>query len=292
MLVTLNEIIKYADDHDCAIGAFNCPNLESVQAIVEAAEEKKMPVILNYAEVHSYLITMEEIAPIMLHYAKRAAVPVCVHLDHGQSEASCMKAVRLGFTSVMIDKSAESFAENVRITAAVTRMAHYAGVSVEAELGHIIASETGNGEGGRVIEDPDSLNVEDVYTNPDQARDFVMQTGVDALAIGFGTAHGIYIKEPVLDLERITRIREKIRIPFVMHGGSGLSREEFRGAIKRGVRKINYYTYMSLAGGNAVKVMMDGFEKDDNIFYHDIAVTARNAMKRDVMAAISIFSMK
>lgn len=289
MLVSLKEIMAYAKENNCAVGAFNCPNLESVQAIIEAAEELESPVILNYAEVHEPLVTIDEIGPIMLQYAKAAAVPVCVHLDHGQSEEICMKAIQLGFTSIMIDKSAEEYEDNVRITKEMTRLAHSVGVTVEAELGHIIASGDSLGEGGAKA---GGQNMDDIYTDPDQAKDFVERTGVDVLAIGFGTAHGIYTVEPVLDLDRITRIKDKIDIPFVMHGGSGLSKDEFQTAIKNGVRKINYYTYMTLAGGAAVKEMMDGFNKGDNIFFHDIAFAAKQAIKQNVMEAINIFSMK
>ncbi|MDL2296153.1 class II fructose-bisphosphate aldolase [Lachnospiraceae bacterium OttesenSCG-928-E19] len=289
MLVSLKPIMEYANEKGCAIGAFNCPNLESVIAIVEAAEEMKTPVILNYAEVHSPYISMEEIAPIMLQYAKKASVPVCVHLDHGESVESCMKAMRLGFTSVMIDKSGESFEENVRITKEVVRLAHAVDVTVEAELGNIFVSEAAGGEGG--VKQGD-VNADDVYTNPDLAKEFVERTGVDVLAIAFGTTHGIYTKKPVLDLDRITRIKEKTDTPFVMHGGSGLSKEEFQGAAKNGVRKINYYTYMSLAGGKAVKNAMDQMKADDNIYFHDIAVTAKNAMKEDVKEAIAIFALQ
>lgn len=293
MLVSLTKVMEDAVKGGYAVGAFNVCNLESAMAIIQAAEETGKGVILNYAEVHSPLIKMELIAPIMLDFAKKATVPVCVHLDHGASIESCIKAIQLGFTSVMIDASGNDYEANIAETAEVVRLAHSVGVTVEAELGHIFSSNIGVGEGSaEAITADNCKDVEDVYTNPDMAKDFVERTGVDALAIAFGTSHGIYTKKPVLDLDRITAIKEKIDIPFVMHGGSGLSKEEFQTAIRNGVRKINYYTYMTLAGGKAVKEALDEKKAEENIFFHDIPLIAIEAMKQDVINAIQIFSLQ
>jgi fructose-bisphosphate aldolase class II len=293
MLVSLTNVMEDAVKGGYAVGAFNVCNLESAMAIIQAAEETGKGVILNYAQVHSPLIRMELIAPIMLDFAKKATVPVCVHLDHGSSIETCIKAIQLGFTSVMIDASGSDYEANVTETAEVVRLAHSVGVSVEAELGHIFASNIGVGEGSaEAVTAENCENVEDVYTNPDLAEDFVTRTGVDVLAIAFGTSHGVYTKKPVLDLDRITTIKKKIDIPFVMHGGSGLSKEEFQTAIRNGVRKINYYTYMTLAGGKAVKEAMDQMKTDDNIFFHDIPLIAIEAMKQDVINAINTFSLQ
>ena len=284
--------MKDAEEKGYAVGAFNAPNLESLIAIIKAAEETGKGVIINHAEVHFPFIALEDIAPIMIKYAKEASVPVCVHLDHGESLETCMKAIRLGFTSVMLDASSSDYEENVKSTALICRLAHSVGVTVEAELGHIFASYNGLGA-EREQETLDSFeNPDDVYTDPDLAKDFVERTGVDALAIAFGTAHGIYQKKPKLDLDRIKLIKEKINVPFVMHGGSGLSKEEFQTAIRNGIRKINYYTYMTLAGGKAVKEALDKKSADDNIFYHDIPLISIEAMKNDVVNAIKIFSLE
>ncbi|NLL78081.1 MAG: class II fructose-bisphosphate aldolase [Clostridiales bacterium] len=293
MLVSLTKVMENAIKEGYAVGAFNVCNLESVMAIIQAAEETGKGVILNYAQVHSPLIGMELIVPIMLDFAKKATVPVCVHLDHGSSIETCIKAIQLGFTSVMIDASGNDYEANAAETAEVVRLAHSVGVTVEAELGHIFSSNIGVGESSSKVETSDNCgDVEDIYTDPDMAKDFVERTGVDALAIAFGTSHGIYTKKPVLDLDRITAIKKKIDIPFVMHGGSGLSKEEFQTAIRNGVRKINYYTYMTLEGGRAVKEAMDKIKKDDNIFFHDIPLIAIEAMKQNVIDAINIFSLK
>lgn len=275
-----------------AVGAFNANSLETVLAIIGAAEETGKGVILNYAEVHSPLISIDDIGPIMVDYAKRASVPVCVHLDHGTSLESCMKAIQLGFTSVMLDASGDNFEDNVRDTALICRLAHSVGVTVEAELGHIFSSDIGVGE-SKAQETLDSFDSEDdVYTDPEMAKKFVEATGVDALAIAFGTVHGIYQKKPKLDLDRISLIKEKIDVPFVMHGGSGLTKEEFQTAIRNGIRKINYYTYMTLAGGKAVKEALDNVKDGDPIFYHDIPLIAIKAMKEDVKNAILTFSLE
>lgn len=292
MLVSLTELMQDAETRGYAVGAFNATNLESLTASIRAAEEMGRPIILNHADVHSSFITLEEIAPIMVDKASKASVPICVNLDHGASLEVCMKAIRLGFTSVMLDASAESYEENVRQTALICRLAHSVGVTVEAELGHIFSSDIGVGNGAvqESLENFDSE--EDVYTDPAVAKDFVERTGVDALAIAFGTAHGVYQKKPRLDLDRIRLIHEQVDVPLVMHGGSGLTEEEYRIAIRNGIRKINYYTYMALAGGKAVKEAMDRMQAGENVFFHDIPLIGIRAMKEDVKHAIRIFSQE
>ena len=293
MLVSLKELMKAASEGGYAVGAFNVSNLESLMAIMEAAEETGHGVILNYAEVHAPFLSMEQAAVIMLDAARNASVPVCVHLDHGSSMEACIRAIRLGFTSVMLDASAEDYETNVRATAQIVRLAHSVGVTVEAELGHIFSSNMGLAESPEEAETLDSYeSADDVYTDPATAKDFVERTEVDVLAIAFGTTHGIYTKKPVLDLDRIAKIRRAIDIPFVMHGGSGLSKEEFQTAIQNGIRKINYYTYMTLAGGKAVKEAMDQKGADENVFFHDIPMIAVRAMKENVKQAIRVFSME
>lgn len=293
MLVNLNGVFERAKKEGTAIGAFNVSSWEAAQAIIGAAEKMKRPVIMNYAPVHESFLTMEDAALIMLYHARKATVPVCVHLDHGASFELCMKAIRLGFTSVMIDASALSYEENVSVTSLVVRAAHAVDVTVEAELGHIFTSQTGSNQEGSGIETAENYaNLNDVYTSPQIAKDFVTQTKVDALAIAFGTSHGIYVKEPVLDLERISAIRKVIDTPLVMHGGSGLSREEFQTAIQNGIRKINYYTYMTLAGGAGVRKYFLDHKDDENIFFHDVPQIAISAMEENLIKAQKIFSLE
>lgn len=291
MLVSLTELLKDAEEKGYAVGAFNAPNLESLTAIIAAAEETGKGVILNHAEVHFPFMPLETIAPIMVDMAKKAKVPVCVNLDHGQSIETCMKAIRLGFTSVMLDVSGLDYEENVKQTALMCRLAHSVGVTVESELGHIFQSDNGIVQIDKQETLDSFASAEDVYTNPDMAKDFVERTGVDALAIAFGTAHGVYQVKPKLDLDRIKMIKEKVNVPFVMHGGSGLTKEEFQTSIKNGIRKVNYYTYMALAGSKAVKEYLEKTDKE-NIFYHDIPLIAIEAMKENVKEAIQIFSLE
>lgn len=288
MLVTLSELMEDAKEKKYAVGAFNVPNLEAIRAVIQAAEELNSPVILQHAEVHENLIALEEIGPIMLQFAKAAKVPVAVHLDHGASFDKCVKAIRLGFTSVMYDASSKEYEVNLAESKEIVKIAHAAGVSVEAELGHIFTSAVGGGEGRGSDSSEDYEDLEDVYTDPDLAKAFVEETGVDCLAIGFGTVHGIYLKEPKLDLNRILQIKEKIDVPFVMHGGSGVSEENYRTAIKNGICKINYYTYMNKAAGKGVQEFL---EKDsgDSIFFDELSLCATEAMKENVKAAMEIF---
>lgn len=276
MLVDLKEILKTAEENKCAIGSFNTPNLTSIKAVISAAEELEQPVIIMHAQVHEEmgLCKMDEIAPVMLFMADRARVPVCVHLDHGTDLEYIKRGMELGFTSVMYDGSELTVDENRKNTSLTVEWAMKHGISVEAEVGSMGARE-GGAQGN-----------ESIYTDPDAARDFVEQTGIDALACAFGTAHGIYLKEPKLDFDRLDRIHKLVSVPLVMHGGSGVSEADYRRVIELGIRKINYYTYMAKAGGAAVENMKD------KTFFHDIEVTAQLAMKEDVMKAISVFSGK
>lgn len=288
MLTTMKDVLLTAKKHKYAVGAFNVPNLESIQAVISAAEELQTPVIIQHAEVHEKYIPLAVIGPIMLDFAKRAAVPVCVHLDHGSSFDLCMQAIRLGFTSIMYDASAKSYEENFNETKEMVRIAHAVGVSVEAELGHIFTSAIGGGEGRGAVGAEDFASLEDCYTDPETARKFVEGTNVDALAISFGTTHGVYLTKPRLDLNRITEIKEKIDIPLVMHGGSGLSDDDFKTAIHNGITKINYYTYGTIAGGKQVAKMLETTPAEE-LFYHDIVLAGIAGIKANIKAAMQVF---
>lgn len=283
MLVNLKEILKIAEEKNIAIGCFNGPDLTSIKAVIKAAEELNAPVCLTHAQIHEEkgLCTMEEIAPIMLYYAKKATVPVCVHLDHGTDLEYIKKGLELGFTSIMYDGSELPLEENMKNTKIAVEMAKQYGASVEAELGSMGARS--GGFGGSVEASADDKRVS-IYTEPETAAEFVKETGVDALACAFGTTHGFYKSAPKLDFERVTAINEAINgLPIVMHGGSGVSEEDYYKVIKRGVRKVNYYTYMAKAGAEAVS------EKKYTQF-HDVLLDAEKAMKENVKAAISVFA--
>ena len=275
MLVNLVEILKMAEEKKCAVGAFNTPNLECVNAVIATAEKLNVPVILSHAELHEEVSPLEKIGPVMVQAAERAKVPVCVHLDHCETLDYMRQALELGFTGVMYDGSTLPYAENLANTQKAVAMAKPFGAGVEAELGALASREGGaaNSSGP-------------VYTDPDEAVAFCMETGIDAFAPSFGTAHGIYKSKPVLDLDRVKVIAEKTGLPLVMHGGSGVSPEDYRTGIRNGLRKINYYSYMSKAGVTAVRELL---EKEDVTFFHDLALAAQKAMSVDAEKAMRIF---
>ena len=286
MLVTLKELLDQAKIEHKAVGAFNGTTLEAIRGIIQAAEELNCPVILQHAQSHDDIIDLEEIGPIMKYYAERAKVPVALHFDHGSSFERCVQALRLGFTSVMYDASAKSFEENAEETKEIVKIAHAVGASVEAELGHIFTSEVVHGEGGSADSKDDYDDLDDIYTDPEVAKKFVELTGVVCLAVAFGTTHGVYLTEPKLDLPRVARIREAANVPLVMHGGSGVSDEDYAVAIENGICKVNYYTYMNVAGGKASK---EFWKDDETNFYDSMAIKATEAIKEDVKRAIKVF---
>jgi len=282
MLVNLNEILEIAERDKIAIGMFNATGFDSLQAVIAAAEELNQPVIIAHAEVHNVYNDISIVGPAMIAAAKAAKVPVCVHLDHGESMEMIYRALRIGFTSVMIDASALPYEENLALTKQVTEMAHAMGVSVEAELGRLVTGEAGSKQ-----EENTEMKAEDFYTDPAEAEAFCRETGVDALAIAFGTAHGFYTAQPALDFDVVKNVKAATALPLVMHGGSGVSEEGFKKAIAGGIRKINYYSYMSKAGYEAAKAEI---EAGNSKYLHDVEFAAMKAMKEDVKKAIRIFA--
>lgn len=278
MLASLKEVMEMADKGGYAIGAFNTPNLENLLAVIHNAEELNVPVIISHAQLHEEIAPLKDIGPIMVYAAKEAKIPVCVHLDHGEDLEYLEQALELGFTSVMYDGSLLSYEENVANTQKAVALAKKYGADVEAEIGVMGGREAGASDTAK--------KAEDMYTDPDVAEKFVKETGIDALAASFGTAHGIYKAKPKLDFERIEKIRAKIGIPLVMHGGSGVSPEDYCMAISKGVRKINYYSYMANAG---VKASKDLLESQEVTYFHEIAMAAQTAMKADVLKAMNVF---
>ena len=287
MLATLNDIMKIAEERKVAIGSFNTPNLEALQAVLEAAEELDTPVIIQFAQCHEPWLALKIIGPIMVEAARRASVPVCVHLDHGETLDYLAQALEIGFTSIMYDGSVLSYEENLANTKTAVAMARKTGASVEAELGSMGRRESGAGDGSGAEDETK------IYTDPDLAAAFVKETGIDALACSFGTTHGIYLTEPRLDFGVVRAVREKTGgIPVVMHGGSGVSREDYKKSIEAGVRKINYFTYMDKAGGQAAAAYLKGLKENEPIFFSSLSMAARDAMKENVKQAILMFAGK
>jgi len=273
--------MKMAEENKYAVGAFNTPNLECLLAVIRNAEEMQVPVIISHAQLHEEAAPLKDIGPVMIYMAKEAKVPVCVHLDHGETLEYLQEALDMGFTSVMYDGSLLSYEENVENTKKAVEAAAKKGAGVEAEIGVLGGREAGA--------KPAEQKVEDLYTDPELAKRFVEDTGIDALACSFGTAHGIYKVKPKLDFERIEKIKALVGIPLVMHGGSGVSPEDYRTAIGKGIRKINYYSYMANAGVKAVKNLLDTQEVT---FFHDLAYAAQKAMQEDIRKAMEIFYHK
>ncbi len=286
MLVTLNEILKIAEERKIAIGSFNAPNLESLEAVLGAAEELQLPVIIQFAQCHEPWIALDLIGPVMVEAAKKASVPVCVHLDHGETLEYLQKALDLGFTGIMYDGSTLPYEENAANSKKAVEMARKTGASVEAELGSMGRRESGAGDGTGAEDETK------IYTDPKLAAQFVRETGIDALACSFGTTHGIYLTEPRLDFDVVRGVRKETGdIPVVMHGGSGVSREDYRKSIEAGVRKINYFTYMDKSGGNAAAEYLKGLKEGEPGFCSAISMAARGAMKENVKAAMKMFAL-
>lgn len=284
MIVSLKTILGIAEATDTAVGAFNVTTLSGIRAVTAAAEELNQPVILQFANAaHKQYIPLTEIGPVMMQYAEAAKVPVCVHLDHGENLDEIKTALSMGFSGIMYDGSALPYAQNAANTCAAVELAASYGASVEAEIGSMgreeFASAGGSGE---------EEALESCYTDPQQAAQFVKDTGIDALACSFGTVHGIYLKAPKLDIGRVKDIREATGVPVVMHGGSGISDEDFRKCIRNGVRKINFYTYAAKYAGDFVKEKLNA--ESGNVYFHDIAVWGMESMKRTYLDTIKVFS--
>lgn len=243
-LVTSKEMLLKAQKGGYAVGAFNVENMEMVKAVIKAAEELNAPVMLQTTPSTVKYGTLETYFGIVAAEAKKAAVPVCLHLDHGSSFELAVKAIKAGYTSVMIDGSHEEFENNIAVTKKVVDVAEACGIPVEAELGKVGGKE-------------DDLEAEaDTNTNPEEAKEFVERTNVSSLAIAIGTAHGFYAGTPVLDKERVSQIKELVSVPLVLHGASGLSDEDVKECVQRGMCKVNFATELRVAYTDACKKLL------------------------------------
>lgn len=246
MLVNLNEVLKKAQKGKYAVGLFNTTDTDMLQAVIEAAEESNSPVILGTAEVLLPYGELKLIAPSVIAAAKSAKVPVVVHYDHGLTFDRCIEALKLGFSSIMFDGSAKPYEQNIAETREMVKIAHAFGATVEGEIGHV----------GEAAKEDNLLT--DMYTTPEEAKAYLEATGVDALAVAIGSAHGVYKKKPMLNIERLKEISSAVKVPLVLHGGSGLSDDDFKNTIRNGIAKVNIFTDLCLAGECAMK---DGEEK-------------------------------
>lgn len=272
MLANLNDVLIPAQKGHYAVGLFNTTDTDMLEGAIAAAEELRAPIIIGTAEVLLPAGELKLIAPSIIAAAKRATVPVVVHYDHGLTFDRCIEALQLGFTSIMFDGSTKEGEENLAQTREIVKIAHSMGVTVEGEIGHV--GEAANDDGA----------VSDMYTTPKEAIDFVNATGVDALAIAIGTAHGAYKSKPRLDIGRLKEIRASLDTPLVLHGGSGLSDDDFRNTIKEGIAKVNIFTDLCLAGNEA---MREGLDND--MAYLDIRNLKVQKIKEAVKAKMILF---
>lgn len=280
--MSLEEVLKPAVRERWAVGAFNIASHDMAEGVVQAAEAAGLPVIVNVAEVHFPVLEMEEFIHYLRGRMSRSPVPLVLHLDHGHSFSGIMQAIHYGFSSVMLDASKLSYADNAAQTREIVRIAHAAGVSVEAELGHVGGLE-GDRRAAQAVD-------ETAFTDPEEAERFVAETGVDALAVAVGTVHGIYQGEPQLDFRRIAALRERLTVPLVLHGGTGLSAGDFRQAVAAGINKINYYTGLY---GPAVQAVQRALEAE--VGYPELCTlsqAARAAVKHAVAEQIEVFGTR
>lgn len=280
MLVNLNDVLYPAKKNHYAVGLFNAVNLELARGIIAAAESTGSPVIMGTAEVLLPYGPLEEISYYLLPMAKKANVPVVIHLDHGLRKETCLKALELGFSSIMYDCSTDSYEDNVKKVKEMADIAHSYGATIEGELGHV-GDNPDSAEGGSHLDDPSKF-----FTDPKMAKDYVDKTGVDALAIAVGNAHGAYKLPPKLDFERIRTIAHTVDVPLVLHGGSGLTDNDFRQAIQEGISKINIFTDINVA---AVKAEFERFSSMDKGLI-DLIPAAVEAVKQESMKKMKLFS--
>lgn len=267
MYTSMKDMLLHAHKNHYAVMAINVVDMEQVKACIEAAEEEHSAVILNISprqmKAHAYPYIM---APMVQNLAERAEVPVALNIDHGVNMEDIVTAIHCGYSSVMVDASSYDFEENIRRVSAVVALAHAKGISVEAELGHVGVAANADGQNA------------DLYTNVDQAEEFVNRTQCDCLAVAIGTAHGSYPKNmiPKLDFERLTELKNGLNIPLVLHGGSGAGEENIRKAVACGINKINVCTdLMNHAKDSMIKVL----QEQPDIQYMEWHEAAEEAMK-------------
>jgi fructose-bisphosphate aldolase class II len=279
-LVAMTAMLRAANEGGYAVGQFNLNNLEFTQAILRAAEAERSPVILGVSEAYiPYMGGLACIAGMVnaLLAEEKVTVPVALHLDHGTSFEVCVRALKAGFTSVMIDASHHPLRENIALTARVTEAAHALGASVEAELGRIVGRE-------------DDLNVDEAeasYAVPEECVELARETGIDCLAPALGSVHGPYRGQPKLGFERMRLIRELTGLPLVLHGGSGLPDDEIVEAIRSGTAKINVNTDNQAAFTAAIRAYLG--EHPETYDPRHYLIPAREAVQEAVRAKMRLF---
>jgi len=268
-MVDMRDLLQHAYSNRYAVGAFEIVSLDFLQAIIEAAETARSPVILNIVEPHFGLYDLDLLMTATIRAAKRASVPVAVHMDHCSSLETVQTSMRLGCNGVKLDAASESFPVNVQRTREVVDMAHAWGIPVEGEIGYVT---------GMSREDSESNSDVPVYTHVEEAKAYIEKTGVDFLAVSIGTVHGRVKGKPRLDYTRLARIQEKFSIPCVIHGGTGLGEQQYRKLIDHGVAKINYFT--ALAETNAKQ--LEANLKNKEMSYQQVFADVREKLSEEV----------
>ncbi|BAN35849.1 ketose-bisphosphate aldolase [Sulfuricella denitrificans skB26] len=275
-LIHLTDMLNHAYRHNYAVGAFGVVNLDFLEGVMQAAENCRAPVIINLIESHFTHYDFELLMPAVLTAARRAKVPVAIYLDHGSSIESAKRGIRAGCNGVMVDTSQLPLDENLKLTREVAALAHACGVGVEGELGYV----PGNAE-DEEENDLDGLT----YTLPAEAKAMVKRTGIDCLAVSIGTVHGRKKGSPKLDFTRLAKLQEAAGIPLVIHGGTGLSDEQYRKLIAHGVTKINYYTALSEVAANSINANAGPDRKSYKMVTHSV----RSAIREEVERCIRIW---
>lgn len=279
-IVTLKEALKKAEEGRYGIGMFNVLNIETIQSVILAAEENSSPVIMSLPEVDWWYVDIELVIKAMVEKARSSRVPVVLHYDHGHNIEFMKKLLDYGWTSLMIDESKKPLEKNIEITACVVEMAKKYGASVEGELGHVPFDE---GQTGDAEADPQSM-----YTKVDEAVYFAEKTGVDALAVAIGTVHGEFKSAPNLNFKLLEDLHSQLQIPLVLHGGSGLSADDFKKCIDLGIRKINVFTEIILEPGKVIKQRL--FEQPSwKVEYTELMALSINSMKEAIKRNMEIF---
>lgn len=274
MLVSSKELLQKAKEGNYAIPSPDYFDLDSLRVYANVAEELNCPIILAYAQAHQKVCSLQEAALIGKYIASQVSVPVALHLDHGVDEAFILEAIDLGFTSVMIDASMDSFEDNIRKTKKVVDYAHRRGVSVEAEIGHV-----GSGENYENHSNSDS-----VYTEVEDAIAFVEATNVDSLAVSIGTAHGVYKGVPNINFERLEALAKSVDVPLVLHGGSSSGDENLHQCAISGISKINIFTDFLIGA-------MDEIKKCEPKDYLKLKEDSNNGMKKVLKHYYEVFNM-
>lgn len=284
MLVNMKDILNDARRHNYAIGCINTPTVDMLRAIVGAAEDVGTPLIIDHAEVHDPLIPLEQIAPYLIDFASKAKVPVAVHIDHGVDMRFILRGIRNGFTSVMYDLSTLPYEENLSKVTDFTQLAHSVDITVEAELG-LMTSTLHDTHGGPTT----PIDIRETFTEPELAADFAKKSGVDALAVCFGTVHGMYVEDPKLDIDHLKKLRAAVpeETALVMHGSSGVDFAQISQAIDAGVTKVNYYSYLAAETSRFAAELVN--KADGPVFYHDLTEATTAHLREKTTELLNVF---